>query len=106
MRITKEMLEHKVRGLNNRLGLPNEVYKPYRDGDNNLVKNEGTYYIAYRYGYCQLVRVCKGGGETDISLSGTKAEIYNVVKSMIEMLYDLDGNFSFKQYKSKQLQKL
>jgi hypothetical protein len=94
MRITKEMLENKVKGLNNRLGLPNEVYKPYRDGDNKLIANEGTYYIAYRYSRCQLVRVCKGGGETDISFSGSKAEIYNVVKSMIEMLYDLDGRLS------------
>ena len=94
MRITKDMLERKVRALNNRLGLPNEVYKPYRDGDNNLIANEGTYYIAYRYGYCRLVRVCKGGGETDISFSGSKTEIYNVVRSIIEMLYDIDGNLN------------
>jgi len=94
MRITKEMLENKVRHLNNKLGLPNEVYKPYRDKDNRLISNEGTYYIAYRYGRCQLVRVCKGGGETDISFSGSKAEIYNVLRSINEMLYDLDGRLS------------
>tara|TARA_R100000426_G_C4786200_1_gene96711 strand:- start:42 stop:332 length:291 start_codon:yes stop_codon:yes gene_type:complete len=90
MRITKEMLENKVRHLNNRLGLPNEVYKPYRDGDNKLIANEGTYYIAYQYGRCQLERVCKGGGATDISFSGSKAEIYNVIKSIIEVLWNLE----------------
>lgn len=69
-RITSRHLQSKVDTLNSMMGKPSEPYQAERDQAGHLVVNVGTYRLSGAYGGYNLVRMCEGGGESDIFSCG------------------------------------
>ena len=94
MRITKLMLQFKIDYLNKIMGVSIAKYKTYKV-NNRYVSNIGHYYYSKSLNGYRLEKIVNtSGGCTDISLLGSKSEIYNVVKSMIQGIEE----YSYKQF--------
>jgi len=94
MRITKLMLQFKIDYLNKIMNVSIARYKPYKI-DNRYISNIGHYYYSNTSNGYRLEKIVNtSGGCTDISLIGSKSEIYNVVKSMIQGIEE----YSYKQF--------
>ena len=94
MRITKLMLQFKIDYLNKIMNVPITRYKTYKI-DNKFISNIGHYYYSNTSNGYRLEKIVNtSGGCTDISLIGSKSEIYNVVKSMIQGIEE----YSYKHF--------
>ena len=83
---TIKQIEHKLNQINKMLGYSVEKYKPYRI-DKKLVSNINHYYLQQAYGRFKIEQIVNnGGGARDVSMSGTKAEIYNFLQGMYEIV--------------------
>ena len=88
MRVTKGMIESQLRVLNKIIGVP-EAYEKDEQGnilrcaDGYMVQCEGHYYLQGAYGQFKVERMCRYGS-VDATPLGTKSEVYNQVKAMIE----------------------
>tara|TARA_R110000744_G_scaffold47438_1_gene104471 strand:- start:284 stop:634 length:351 start_codon:yes stop_codon:yes gene_type:complete len=89
--ITKKMIEHNLVLLNKYVG----VEYPYqyekrgdtvllkRDAENRLIQNAGHYSLQGCNGAFKIERTCEHGSD-DVTPLGTKREVYNQVRAMIE----------------------
>jgi len=81
-RITIKHLDAMTNRLNKLVGAELEVWNK-ETGKSNA----GTYYVQGAYGGYRLERICNdGGGASDISLRGTKREIYEQMKTAVTVL--------------------
>ncbi len=86
-RMTKNILIARVDDLNDALNLPREPYAPERDAKGHLQSNDGTFVLDWAYGGVKLSRMCKGGGQRNISGCGTLRECYTFVDAMLSGIY-------------------
>lgn len=82
-RMTKAMLTSRLDALNDALDLPREPYAAERDANGGLRANDGAFLLDWAYGGVRLSRMCKGGGERDISGRGTMRECYTFIDAML-----------------------
>tara|TARA_R100000995_G_scaffold39096_1_gene18109 strand:+ start:8133 stop:8450 length:318 start_codon:yes stop_codon:yes gene_type:complete len=81
-RITIRHLEYQLRILNGHFG----IYEPEWD-------TVGHFTVSFAYGGCQIERIINsGGGVTDISFRGTKREVYEQLRSINNVLRELEMN--------------
>ena len=81
-RITNKHLEAMTNRLNKLVGAEPKVWNK-ETGKSNA----GTYYVQGAYGGYRLERIANdGGGASDISLRGTKREIYEQIKTAVTVL--------------------
>ena len=81
-RITNKHLEAMTNRLNKLVGAELEVWNK-ETGKSNA----GTYYVQGAYGGYRLERICNDGhGSSDITLLGTKREVYEQIKTAVTVL--------------------
>ena len=85
-RITEKMIDAKLKTLNLLTGASVEPYKNYRDSEGHIIQNKGHYYLQGCYGAFKIEQMAEKGSN-DITPLGTKREVYNQVKAMIEGIY-------------------
>ena len=82
-RISKAILEARVRSLNARTGNPADPYALNEEAG-RYVAQVGCYYVGEAYGGYRLEQIANdGGGCRDISLRGTKREVYTFIGAML-----------------------
>ena len=82
-RITKAILETRVRGLNERTGNPLEPYK-LNESTGRYDAQIGCFYVGGAYGGFRLEQITsEGGGSRDISLRGTRREVFTFIGAML-----------------------
>jgi len=81
-RINKSDLEARVDRINTILDAPSE---PYTKTDNGYQANPGNNHLDWVYGGVKLVRMCDGGGCSDVLPTGfgTKRELYDAMGSYL-----------------------
>ena len=81
-RITIRHLEYQLRILNGHFG----IYEPEWD-------TVGHFTVSFAYGGCQIERIINSGGAVrDISLRGTKREVYEQLRSINKVLRELNDD--------------
>ena len=85
-RITNKQIESKIKTLNLLTGVSVDAYKPYRDNNGHLIQNKGHYYMKGMNGGFRLEQMAEAGAN-DMTPLGTKRELYNQVRAMIDALY-------------------
>ena len=82
-RITEAILGARVRGLNERTGNPLEPYKR-NENTGRYEAQIGCFYVGGAYGGFRLEQIVgEGGGCRDISLRGTRRDVYNFIGAML-----------------------
>ena len=85
-RITLRHLEHQLRILNGHFG----IYEPDWD-------TVGHFTVSFAYGGCQIERIINSeGGVRDISLRGSKREVYEQLRSINKVLQEFADYISEK----------
>lgn len=82
--VSKSHLESLLATLNESLGVPVEPYRDARDSQDRLVSNPDTFVLDWAYGGVRLSRMCRGGGERDISPRGTKRECFEYMHAILK----------------------
>ena len=82
-RITKATLEARIRHLNERTGNPVEPYKLNEDTD-RYEAQIGCFYVGKAYGGYRLEQIVNSGGACrDVSLRGTRREVFTFIGAML-----------------------
>jgi len=82
-RITKAILDARVRGLNERTGNPLEPYK-LNENTGRYEAQIGCFYVGGAYGGFRLEQIVnEGGGSRDISLRGTRRDVFTFIGAML-----------------------
>ena len=90
-RITKNDLRAVLSRINTQTGGASEAYTKGADG--RWRANAGTYVLDYAYGGVRLGQLCnESGGQRDITVRGTKREVYYMMHAFLRGLEAAEGN--------------
>ena len=82
--ITVKDIEWHIEILNKLFDVPLKPYQAERDDCGHTIANAGTFYLYHDLNGYRLERVASRGGSKDISPIGTKREVYDYVRAMIQ----------------------
>jgi len=96
MRITKRNLENVLSRINAQSGAAAEAWTQNSDGVWRA--NVGTYVLDYAYGGVRLGQLCnESGGQRDITVRGTKREVYHMMHAFLRGLEAAEDNHHNRQ---------
>ncbi|MBT7542419.1 MAG: hypothetical protein HN683_23985 [Gammaproteobacteria bacterium] len=85
-RITEKDLKRQLKVLN---ALTGHKETPFEEVNGAYVWNTGTYCLGMAYGGCRIEQIVNsGGGCSDVSMRGTRREVYEQLRTAVRVLSD------------------